>query len=285
MNNAITVSFHNDELLIVEYNGQPYTPMKPIVDAMGLDWKSQYRKLTAGYGQNDHTPNRWGVVKITIPTLGDMQEAICLPLRKLFGWFNSISPNKVKPELRDKVIMYQTECDDVLWEYWTKGQAVNERKTISADDLKILEIMVGELSKGDAKVEKWMWRRLTRHFKIPHQKDLLAIHYIDAARFLHKLEIKDSHAQLPLLPVPFQKGRYLVVVGDDGAVKIRDAKGYELVDVASIDRFTKETLTMHVEISQFLACLGYLQSNLTLEGHKGLELGLLQKGENIIDNY
>ena len=41
----ITVPFHNAELYIVEYEGQPYTPMKPIVDGMGLDWKSQFVKL------------------------------------------------------------------------------------------------------------------------------------------------------------------------------------------------------------------------------------------------
>ncbi|EEU1439546.1 hypothetical protein E4480_004592, partial [Escherichia coli] len=27
-----------------------------------------------------------------------------------------------------KVIQYQEECDDVLYEYWTKGHVVNPRK-------------------------------------------------------------------------------------------------------------------------------------------------------------
>lgn len=46
----------------------------------------------------------------------------CLPLRKLFGWLMMIMPNKVKPSLRDKIIQYQNECDDVLWQYWTNKQ-------------------------------------------------------------------------------------------------------------------------------------------------------------------
>ncbi|WP_428454186.1 phage antirepressor N-terminal domain-containing protein [Photobacterium kasasachensis] len=45
---------------------------------------------------------------------------ICLPLRKLFGWLQTISPNKVKPEIRNLVIQYQNECDDVLWQYWNQ---------------------------------------------------------------------------------------------------------------------------------------------------------------------
>lgn len=53
---------------------------------------------------------------------------LCLALRKLNGWLQTISPNKVKPEIRDKVVQYQEECDDVLYEYWTKGQVTNPRK-------------------------------------------------------------------------------------------------------------------------------------------------------------
>ena len=130
----IAVPFHNAELYIVEHNGQPYTPMKPIVDGMGLAWQTQHRKLIQGYNQNGDTPNRWGVSIIEIPTLSGIQEMLCIPLRKIFAWLMTISPNKVKPELRDTVIMYQNECDDVLWDYWTKGQAINQRKTITPEE-------------------------------------------------------------------------------------------------------------------------------------------------------
>ena len=117
----ITVPFHNAELFLVEHNGQPYTPMKPIVDGMGLDWKSQIVKLKQRFAK--------GVVEITIPTKGGLQTMICLLLRKLPAWLYSIQSGKVKPELRDTVIKYQEECDDVLWDYWTKGKAVNPRTT------------------------------------------------------------------------------------------------------------------------------------------------------------
>ena len=38
---------------------------------------------------------------------------------KLAGWLMTISPNKVKPELRETVMAYQAECDDVLWQHWS----------------------------------------------------------------------------------------------------------------------------------------------------------------------
>lgn len=39
----------------------------------------------------------------------------------------TINPNKVDPAIKDTIIAYQNECDDVLWSYWTQGQAVNPR--------------------------------------------------------------------------------------------------------------------------------------------------------------
>lgn len=118
---TINVPFYGSELYVVNHDGEPYTPMKPIVDGMGMDWKSQFIKLKQRF--------KTCMVEITIQLPGDNQRrsVICLALRKLAAWLNTISPNKVRPEIRDKVIRYQEECDDVLYEYWTKGQATNPR--------------------------------------------------------------------------------------------------------------------------------------------------------------
>lgn len=91
--------------------------MKPIVTNMGLDWKSQHTKLT----------EKFGSVMVELTTTGGngkQYKMSCLPLRKLPAWLYSISPNKVKPELRDKIIRYQVECDDALCDYWNKGSAI-----------------------------------------------------------------------------------------------------------------------------------------------------------------
>lgn len=119
----ITVPFHNAELFLVEHNGQPYTPLRQIVQGMGLDWASQFTKIKQKFASC--------VVEITMQILGDDQARshTCIPVRKLPAWLYSVNPNKVKPELRDTVIKYQEECDDVLWDYWTKGYAVNPRST------------------------------------------------------------------------------------------------------------------------------------------------------------
>lgn len=195
----ITVPFHNAELYLVEHDGQPYTPMKPIVDGMWLGWGAQTVKLNSN-------KDRWGVSIIEIPTLSGIQEMLCLPLRKLFAWLMTISPNKVKPELRETVIMYQNECDDVLWDYWTKGQAINQRKAISPEQQDALHAIVDQRAGDSRKIRSEMWTRHNRHFKIAKYSQLLAVHFHEAVHYLETMDIKskpeakNEYAQLPIKP-------------------------------------------------------------------------------------
>ncbi|MBW5405972.1 phage antirepressor N-terminal domain-containing protein [Morganella morganii] len=123
---TINVPFHGDNLYVVNYNGQPYVPMKPIVEGMGLTWQSQFEKVKQRFKST--------ITEIVIVAAdGKERNMLCLALRKLAGWLHTISPNKVKPEIRDKVIRYQEECDDVLYEYWTTGE-VKPKQSTTTDD-------------------------------------------------------------------------------------------------------------------------------------------------------
>ncbi len=138
-NRALKVPFYGDTLYLVEHQGEPYTPMKPIVEAIGMDWASQFSKIKDNFG-------RWNVVFIPMVAQDKKRrEMLCLPIRKLLGWMMTISPNRVKPEIREKVIQYQNECDDILWEYWSEKnilfQAINTQaanKIISLNHLETI---------------------------------------------------------------------------------------------------------------------------------------------------
>lgn len=121
MSKPIKVPFHGATLYVVDHNGEPYTPLKPIVEGMGLDWEAQHRKFQAN-------AERWGISLKEIPSRGGKQEAACIPLRKLAGWLMTLHPSRVKPELRDKITAYQNECDDALWKYWSEGTAERRAK-------------------------------------------------------------------------------------------------------------------------------------------------------------
>ncbi|WP_256733951.1 phage antirepressor N-terminal domain-containing protein [Acinetobacter sp. SwsAc5] len=240
----ITVPFHNAELYLVEFNGQPYTAMRPIVENMGLDWKAQLVKIK----------QRFNSVVGEITTTGKdgkQYKMLCLPLKKLFGWLMTISPNKVKPELRETVITYQNECDDVLWDYWTKGQAINQRKAISPEQQALLHEIVARRSGGERKIYAEMWSRHNRHFKIPRYAELLAIHFPEAVHYLETIQLKakPEKQEIKALPYPqeviqvaqqinneYGGGHYhswFVHVRDDGQLSAMPLlKGYYPINLA-----------------------------------------------------
>jgi hypothetical protein len=124
MSHLSPVTFHGDTIFCITHQGQPYTPMRPIVENMGLVWAAQSVKLNANR-------ERWGVSIIETPTASGQQDMLCMPVRKLPAYFSSINPKKVRPELRAKIELYQNESDDALWNYWVNGRA--ERPCSNAD--------------------------------------------------------------------------------------------------------------------------------------------------------
>lgn len=133
------VPFYEDTVVLVGQGNEPYIAMKPIVVNMGLDWNGQRTKIVERFGSTVEEIS-------TVAEDGKLRGMTCLPLRKLPAWLYSISPNKVKPELRDKIIRYQEECDDALWDYWTKGSAsrpgsinVNQQLALSRHRVALLK--------------------------------------------------------------------------------------------------------------------------------------------------
>ena len=122
------INFHGDQVFLVEKDGEPYVPTRPICENLGIDWSGQHSKLSGDIG-------RWNCRIISmIASDGKNREMLCIPLRKLPAWLFSISTRKVKPELKDKLIKYQEECDSVLWDYWVKGKVINPRQSLELED-------------------------------------------------------------------------------------------------------------------------------------------------------
>ena len=114
-NTLSAVPFHGDTIYCATYQNQPYTPMKPIVENLGLAWEAQSRKIR-------ENGKRWGMIMMIIPSSSGNQETLCLPVRKLPAYLLTINPKKVSEKLREKIIRYQEESDDVLWNYWLNQQ-------------------------------------------------------------------------------------------------------------------------------------------------------------------
>lgn len=137
------VTFHGDTIFCVEHDEQPYTPVRPIIENMGLDWASQSVKLNA-------SKERWGVVIIATPSNGGEQRMICIPVRKLPAFLASINPNKVAEHLRSRLELYQNECDDALWNYWSRGFASRNALPMPKTYAEALRALAAEVEMREA---------------------------------------------------------------------------------------------------------------------------------------
>ena len=104
------VDFYGDELKVYVLDGEPYVPLRPICDFLGVSWSGQRQRVVRDPVLSKATR----FVRVTHTNLGGRPELLCLPLRYLNGWLFGISSSRVREELREKLIQYQRECYDAL---------------------------------------------------------------------------------------------------------------------------------------------------------------------------
>lgn len=128
--NLVPVDFKSNQIEVIEETQS--IVIKDICENIGLDFSRQYRKLISDESFESKL--------IKVQTKGGLQEVFTIPLSKLNGWLFSINPNKVKPEVKQKLIEYKKECFNVLNNYFNNGIAINHRVT-ETDLQKILDTL------------------------------------------------------------------------------------------------------------------------------------------------
>lgn len=115
MNQVQNISFHGQTVPVFTRNQTHYVAMKPICENIGLDWSAQYQKIKRNAVLNSR------IVMTTIRGEdGKPRENLCLPLSFLNGWLFGVDANRVKSEIRERLIQYQAECFEVLNAHFNK---------------------------------------------------------------------------------------------------------------------------------------------------------------------
>ncbi|EAC1504829.1 phage antirepressor N-terminal domain-containing protein [Escherichia coli] len=168
--NTSYVPFNGQQIITAMAAGVAYVAMKPIVENLGMSWGTQQQKLMKQL-------DKFNCIHMNMVAAdGKLRKLLCLPLKKLNGWLFSINPEKVRADIRDKLIQYQEECFTVLHDYWTKGHVVNPRKAkkalpgkITTEQQEAIKQLV--MSRGQslpkekqAKAMITMWSSLKSHF-------------------------------------------------------------------------------------------------------------------------
>lgn len=120
------IIFHDWHGEAIRHDSTWWLSPRQISDHLGLDWKSQYRKITKS---NLSTC----VVIMTTQVSGQGRETLMLPLAYFGAWLLSISVTKVAPEKRDLVSEMQREM--LLSLDHTLSTMLSLPGEIEADDL------------------------------------------------------------------------------------------------------------------------------------------------------
>jgi len=179
----VTVDFHGQSIIATAIDGKPYVALKPLVENIGLQWEAQYKRL-----------QRNPVLKSTMSVMdmvaedGKQREMLCLPLSMLNGWLFGVDVNRVREEIRPKLIRYQTECFEVLAQHFMPAQRPHNPaldydriSPAQAQDLKELVHAV-----VDAKVQGFgeTWARLHKRFRVNSYLELPATRFEEARDYL-----------------------------------------------------------------------------------------------------
>jgi hypothetical protein len=103
-------------------DGEPHVVFRPAVEAIGLDYSTQLRKLR----------DRSWANRRDIPTVaedGKTRLMAAIDVRTFLMWLATVNENKVADEVKETLVAYQKETTTAVNDYWTQGGAINPAAT------------------------------------------------------------------------------------------------------------------------------------------------------------
>lgn len=110
-----TVATINNQQIIIIENGEKRVAVKPICEALGIDFSGQLQRL-----KRDEILNSTMVTVTTVGGDGKDREMVTIPFKFVFGWLFTIDHKQVKEGVREAVIRYKMECYDALYAHFTE---------------------------------------------------------------------------------------------------------------------------------------------------------------------
>ena len=104
------VTFYGDPIPVALVDDMPYVALRVLAEYLGLNWAAQYQRT-----ERDEVLAAEVRSVLMTGADGKQREMLGLPLEYLPGWLFGLSPSRVRPALREKVLRYRRYCFKVLW--------------------------------------------------------------------------------------------------------------------------------------------------------------------------
>ena len=106
---TVAAKINNQEIIIISENTNWFIPIKPICNALGIGYSSQYQKL-----KEDEYLSSAIKLKPATGANGKTYQMVCIPFELVFGWLFTINPKNVAPEAKEPVRHCRMECYKAL---------------------------------------------------------------------------------------------------------------------------------------------------------------------------
>lgn len=125
----ITVAKVNQVDITVIRNGEKRVAVRPICDALGIDFSAQLQRL-----KRDQILSSTVVTITTVGGDGKDREMITIPFKFVFGWLFTIDTSKVRPEVKEMVIDYKIQCYEALYNHFARHEEFLEYRQKLIDE-------------------------------------------------------------------------------------------------------------------------------------------------------
>lgn len=199
-----SIQFHDQTIQVLQHEDKPYIAMRSLCENIGLDWEGQRQRI-----------NRNKVLKATACMIkavaedGKSREIFAIPLGYLNGWLAGIDINRVKPEIRETLYLYQLECYDVLYNHFLPEVAKEHPNTITAEQQYEIKSLVNEASRKTGIHYQGIYTRMYDRFKVPRYQEIKVSDYPKVIEFLAELVgyevFKDEKKESQIFAVALMK--------------------------------------------------------------------------------
>lgn len=133
---ATTVATINNQQIVIINDGEKRVAIKPICEALGVDYPGQFSKL-----KEDEILSSVIGLSPTTGSDGKTYEMTTIPLKFVFGWLFGINPKNVSESARESLIRYKLQCYDALWNHFSqyadfvefKNKLIEQRLSVYED--------------------------------------------------------------------------------------------------------------------------------------------------------
>jgi hypothetical protein len=136
------VLFYGDQIVAVQMeDGSVFVPIRQMCELLGIGYQGQIDRI-----RRDAVLQKYEAeVRVANPEGGGTQATNCLALKYVPGWLFGITASRVREEVREKLILYQEQVYDIIWQAFRDEVAPLAREEFDIkprlDDLAAIEQM------------------------------------------------------------------------------------------------------------------------------------------------